>query len=198
MKYIILTALLLVSCKDDNKFIPPPAPYQGWSIGPIINGKNYSVNMPLQMVGNTIEFGPDAEPHYVTKPTGSIANASVIRMRFNIEGGKIYGKGCGEASVGTISLYFQQKNDGWRTDGSRWWTAPASLDHEGEYEIIAPLDGIWGSVMTMNSSTNPMEFTNAKINAGQIGFTFGNCEGLGHGVRATGPVKFTLIDYGVE
>lgn len=60
-----------------------------WSIGPTIRGKNYSFRMPPTMApvreGAAFDFphpAPEAgHVHYVTTPTGSLADARRIVMR---------------------------------------------------------------------------------------------------------------------
>jgi hypothetical protein len=68
----------------------------------------------------------------------------------------------------------------------------------GTYEVIAPLSSRWTSVTQMNSEDNRAEFMAALRNADRIGFTFGGGDGFGHGVYATTPAKFTMLEFKVE
>ena len=62
-----------------------------------------------------------------------------------------------------------------------------------ESEIVAPSmrNGRRFSIWTPGN--NPNEFAAAKASADRVGFTFGNCQGYGHGARATAPVKFVVL-----
>ncbi len=84
--------------------------------------------------------------------------------------------------------------------GGRWWAtfnSPAPIA-AGDHEITVPLNGPWTSVYVMSAAKNITEFTAAKAKAGRVGFTLGGGDGYGHGVRATGPAKFTILDFKVE
>ena len=199
MKTIIALTLLLASCGGDHdspKPRPTPIPVNGWQIGPIIDGKNYSINMPLQpskdSEGWYLDFGPDSEPHYVTFQHGPLNGKSLIRGHFKIEGeGYIFGKAC-PSNPSSITLYFQKRGDDWSTYGNRWWATFATkmpIEVGQEFEIVAPLDGPWTSVMTKTHDNAPMDFAESVRDADRIGFTFGDCESYGHGARATGPVR---------
>lgn len=181
-------------------------PASAWEIGPIRNGRSYSHGpiRPLALGGALgVPIGAGAEPHYVTFRHGSLQGKTQIRMRFRVEGPPgvtIYGAKCPVASPSAVTLYFQHGADNWRTDGGRWWATFASVSLTGpmgETEIVAPLDANWTSVMRMSARTNPGEFAAAKINADRVGFTFANCEGFGHGARATAPVRFVVTSFQV-
>lgn len=172
-----------------------------WEIGPTINGRNYSRGLfgATQLIdGWAFLIGPTAEPHYVTFHYGSLRGKREIRMRFRIEGPPgaiIYGANCPVSSPSAVTLYFQRRGDDWSTDGARWWATFASVPingARGETEIVAPLDATWTSVNTMTAQNNPEEFAAAKADADRVGFTFANCEGYGHGARATLPVRFVI------
>ncbi len=179
-----------------------------WEIGPVIRGKNYSLNMPLRPTQDGdgtwyLEFGPDSGPHYVTYPHGSLVGKSVIRGRFKIEGApgtRIWGKACPD-QPSSLTLFFMSDDPKWRGDGGRWWATFATLrplEVGAEFEVVAPLDGNWTSVMTMTRETGPREFEDALANADRVGFTFGDCESFGHGARATATVRFRVLDFRVE
>lgn len=168
-----LLALLLIGCDGSDGQRPSPA---GWQIGPVINGSNYSKDCPRSFTGS-FQIGP-CEPHYVTKP-GIKVPAS---LTFTLEGGA-QGLKCSPA---TISLYFETSDNDWRTDGGRWWSGTIPLT-PGTHTIRP---GKWTSVLTMTEDTHPQEFARAKANIARVGFTFGDCTGLGHGVK--GKAKFTL------
>ena len=172
MRALALALLLLAGCDDDK----PPAPSGEWAIGPVISGKNYSVNCPRSFTGS-FQIGP-CEPHYVTK-RGSAVPAS---LTFTLDGA-VRGVKCDPAS---ISLYFETSYNDWRTDGGRWWSGTAPLT-PGQHTITA---GKWRSVLGMTEDSHPAEFERAKANIARVGFTFGDCTGLGHGV--SGSARFTV------
>jgi hypothetical protein len=180
-----------------------------WEIGPVIDGKNSSLGLPLRP--DALENGwgfaltPTTEPHYVTAHYGSLAGKSQIKMVYDlqIDGQDHVYPRCCVNEQGVITLYFQRKGDDWNTEGSRWWATFASVPLEpGVHEIVAPLDGRWTSVMTMNAVDSYGVFARAKNEADRIGFTFGggssNDSGYGHGVRSTGPAVFTVRSFTVE
>lgn len=178
-----------------------------WEIGPVIERRNYSLGSPAYAGRNAgelrVAIGPNAEPHYVTFRYGSLSGKRQIRMRFRVEGPRgaiIYGAKCGTGTASAVTLYFQRRGDNWRTDGGRWWAPFASVPLRGpmgEMEIVAPLDANWTSVIEMSARTSPNAFAAAKATADRVGFTFGNCEGLGHGARATQPVRFVVTKFQV-
>lgn len=181
-------------------------PASAWEIGPVINGRNYSpgLSRPSRLAdGFSFTIGPRAEPHYVTFRHGSLAGKSQIRMRFRVEGPRgavIHGAKCPTRSPSAVTLYFQRRGDDWATDGARWWASFAKVTLRGptaETEIVAPLNARWTSVLKMNARTNPNEFAAAKANADRVGFTFANCQGYGHGARATMPVRFVVTSFQV-
>lgn len=181
-------------------------PANAWEIGPTINGRNYSPGLshPSRLAdGFSFAIGPRAEPHYVTFRHGSLAGKSQIRMRFRVEGPRgavIHGAKCPTRSPSAVTLYFQRRGDDWATDGARWWASFAKVTLRGptaETEIVAPLNARWTSVLKMNAQTNPNEFAAAKADADRVGFTFANCQGYGHGARATMPVRFVVTSFQV-
>ncbi|MCO5169187.1 MAG: protease complex subunit PrcB family protein [Planctomycetes bacterium] len=185
-----------------------PMTAESWEIGPVINGKNYSLNMPLRPTQDRdrtwyLEFGPDSGPHYVTFPHGSLVGKSVIRGRFKIEGApgtRIWGKACPD-QPSSLTFFFMSSDPDWYGDGGRWWATFATkrpLEVGTEFEVVARLDANWTSVLTMSHESGPREFEDALANADRVGFTFGDCESFGHGARATATVRFRVLDFRVE
>lgn len=179
MKYqLAALALLLAGCGGNGS----PAS-NGWEIGPTIDGRNYSIGT---VQGNVIQV---QDVHYITRAaTGPLTGT--MSVSFNLSA-PLTGTKCGGA---TASIYFQQRGDDWATDGKRWWAkfAMVQLDHAGDYTMTAPMDGPWTSVLTMTAKDSPEAFAAAKADPSRVGFTLGNCEGLGHG--ATGPGTITIND----
>jgi hypothetical protein len=181
---------------------------QNWEIGPVINGANYSVGMPLSPTqtadGWAFDFplGPGSV-HYVTFPFGSLAGKTRIIMHYRIEADpdvQIVPVCCASLPAIGPTLFFQQQGDDWNTDGMRWW---ATFDTKfpivaGDYELSVPLDGAWTSVFTMTAQSNPQQFATAKNSAARIGFTLGGGDGYGHGVYATGRARLVVTEFKVE
>lgn len=179
-----------------------------WEIGPIINGKNYSVGMPLNPTQTSDGWAFDfplspGSVHYVTFQSGSLVGKTHIVVHYRIETNsnvQLFPVCCAQlASIGP-TLYFQEKGDNWSTDGMRWWATFAAPNpiQSGDYTLDVPLDGAWTSVNTMTAASNPIEFTNAKQNAARVGFTFGGGDGYGHGVYANGTARFVLESFSLE
>ena len=215
--------LSLASCGGDGgEVISGPYPPQGggaspmeasaWSFGPVINGRNYSVGMPSHPTSNgdgSWSFNVPERPgsvHYVTMPSGSLAGKSRIVLHYRLEAadGVTLSPTKYPQMAPSLSLYFQRAGDDWSGTGQyetyRWWATFAAVMNltPGEGEIVAPLDGKWTAVQTSSATTNRSAFDAAKANAAVVGFTFGGGDGWGHGVSASGPAKFTVLDFRIE
>ncbi len=199
-----LAALLVLSACDGKDSQPARGgDSTAWQIGPVIDGKNYSKGLP-KTTAASFTISPTAEPHYITRPTGSLAGKQRIRARFKVEGpadAVIHGAGCPVTSPSALTLYFEVNGPDWNMDGGRWWAKTQRhrpLLVNTEFEIVASFSEEWGSVQSMTSTKNPARFAKDRADAGRIGFTFANCEGSGHGAVATAPVQFTLLEWRVE
>ena len=181
---------------------------QDWQIGPEIRGKNYSEGVPSVMTdshyGPSFVFpaGPNGQVKYVTKKTGSLANAQSLTIRYRIDAAPRTRFVANErpGSPAMLSLYFQRRGDNWSAKNRyatyRWYsvnnkTLPLA---PGEYSITIDFDDEWRAVMGAQSRNNPA-FFDALRNAEHIGFVFGWSRGRGHGVHATGPARFTLLEF---
>lgn len=183
-----------------------------WVIGPIIRGRNYSVGMPLHPTprrdgGMHIDL-PRApgSVHYVTFGHGSLRGKRRIVMRYRVQ------MDPGVQIVPTkfptfpsiITLYFQRAGDNWMARRSfeayRWYATFASHSpiKAGEYEIVAPLNGLWTAVEKSTARNNPAAFHAAVAEADQVGFVLGGGDGYGHGVSATGRARLIVTSFRVE
>jgi hypothetical protein len=194
MRIVLFLFLLLAACGDDGDRITKP-PAGEWSIGPAIDGRNYSVGLPASTNGS-FDIGPTAEPHYVTKATGPLSDAAIIRFRYRIDGPA----DTTFTPCARVTPHFQKRGDDWKTEGYRWWATfaegPLTI---GEHEIAAPLDGKWTGVYAgTTAETHPAAFSSAKANAVRVGFTFGDCESSGHGAQADKLVRFTILAFDVS
>jgi hypothetical protein len=187
---------------------PPPAPLSAnWQLGPIINGKNYSVGTdwypatgnftwPVAQKGLPREQTPG--PHYLTKPCSGIQGRS-IRVSYTVTGdGKFFGSVGGQSDFVYLCVFFRViPGDNWGgIDGFRWWSETQFPITPGSHTIeVALSHPAWVSVMGKGT---PDLFTNAMMTAGEIGVTFGNDEGRGHGVSSeTGNSAFVLESFEV-
>lgn len=205
---IVAAAALLTSCGGAKRDEEPAA---GWSIGPVVNGKNKSAGAVIEPAeGAEAAFWIPTAPghvHYVTKRHGPLLGAKQLRLRYRLE----QPEGASLAAYSDprypamLTLYFQQKGDTWTTSGEyetyRWYAtfATATPIPLGEHEIVAPLDGLWGATQVSTSVSNPAGFQKALNDTARVGFVLGGGDGYGHGVQAVGaPARFTIISFTVE
>ena len=217
MKALVLTALaaLAIASCDDGTDAPKPRqmPTGVWEIGPIIDGKSLSPGMPPFAVAGADGYSfeipfPDkaaGHVHYVTKATGSLYGKARLVLRYRIDAAPdtVIEPQAAPGAPSMLSLYFQRRGDDWSGRGIyeafRWYSPVIDMPvTPGEHEITAPLDGEWTAVMTSSASSNPDGFRAALINAERVGFVLGGGDGRGHGVYATAPARFVILDYRVE
>ena len=208
-----LAALAFLAACGDTADAAGKAPGASeWTIGPIIRGRNYSVNVPLRPTARPgggfyidLPRGPGSV-HYVTFPHGSLAGKSRIVMRYRIEadrGVRILASSDGR-SPSMLTLYFQRGGDNWSGRRSfetyRWYATFATHTPltAGEHVMVAPLAANWTAVGTSTARTNPGAFRAAVANADQVGFVLGGGDGYGHGVYATGRARLIVTDFRVE
>ncbi|WP_417318562.1 hypothetical protein [Erythrobacter aureus] len=214
MRYIFAPIALVLAHTATVANATPPA--IDWEIGPIIRGQNYSVNMPLTPMPTKdgwafdFPFATKAEGHvhYVTFDPGSLGGASEIKVRFRVDAreGTRFVPQEHPHLPGTVSLFFQRRGDNWSAKGRyalyRWY-APAHTVQEiapGVHEMTARLDDpLWGSVVGgMKSGGRPRAFETALANANRVGLVFGSTAARGHGVYATAPARFELLDFEIR
>lgn len=210
MKRIALIAAAACTLAAGTAAAAPPADL--WEIGPIIRGKNYSYRMPLRpeetRAGASFEIpGPtaaDGHVHYLTVPTRPLAGARRITLTYRIDAGP------GTRFVpqesphlpATLSLYFQRAGDGWTMRQPDWrWYAPTNRTmplRPGTHTVSIGLDENWIAMTGPAAHANPHGFRAALAETARVGFTFGSEGGRGHGVYATRPARFTILDFRVE
>ena len=107
---------------------------------------------------------------------------------------------------GTVSLFFQRRGDNWSARGRyalyRWY-APAHTVQEiapGIHEMTVRLDDpAWGSVVGgIKAGDRPRAFERSLANASRVGLVFGSTAARGHGVYATAPARFELLDFEIR
>lgn len=214
MKTIAITSAFLFACLTAAGAVA--APYAGeWEIGPVIRGKNYSVNMPPSpsptRTGWTFDFpvgsAAAGHVHYVTFRPGSLAGKTriVVRYRIDAAAGTQFVPQANPNLAGTVSLYVQRSGDNWTARGSyryyRWYAPSASVRElaPGVGEISVALDDPqWISVLGQPAADNPHAMMEALADIERVGLVFGSSNARGHGVFATQPAKFTLTSFRVE
>lgn len=187
----------------------PPA--DAWEIGPFIKGRNYSVGMPVRPAdgrdGATFAIpGPTAAQghvHYVTLPVRSLEGARRITLRYRIDaprGTQFVQQEAPQAAPGTLSLYFQRRGDSWsaRHPDYRWYSPRDVPLTPGVHEVSVGLDEDWIAMMGPTAHQNRAGFARALAGAHRVGFTFGGSNGRGHGVYATRPARFTVLDFRID
>lgn len=183
-----------------------------WTIGPIIEGRQYSRGMGLRPVphpggGWHIDIPPPpGSVNYVTFRHGSLSGKRRIVMHYRVElapGVRITPrKSPGAPSM--ITLYVQRRGDNWSGLGPfetyRWFASFAmhSPITPGDHVLSAPLDGNWTAIQSSTARSAPAAFRAALADADQVGFVLGGGDGLGHGVNATGPARLVVTSFRVE
>jgi hypothetical protein len=216
LRSILLVATLLAACSDGAvaESGPPtnhPRPDQ-WTIGPIIDGRDYSRGMKLHPTpdpGGAWHIDLPRVPgsvHYVTFRHGPLAGRTRIVMRYRIDAdpGVRIVPATAPNLPSVISLYFQRGGDDWSGEGRfeayRWYATFASQSPvaPGVHEMIAALDGNWTAVERSSARNNRVAFRAALAAADRVGFVLGGGTGYGHGVQATGRARLTMLDFRVE
>ena len=221
MKKLLIAslALALSACADGYKSpslkVSNPAVASAWEVGPILDGKSKSINVPARPYSHPLGLAidipyPNADAghvHYVTFNAGDLAGKSKLTLRYRIEladGAQLRAASPPDWTGPTLlTLFFQRCGDNWTAVGAyesyRWFASFATVIPEaGDGEITVPLDGEWTAVMSSSRSSYPKGFRDALADTCRVGFVLGGGDGLGHGVYATGPARFIIKEFRVE
>ena len=186
---------------------------QAWEIGPWVRGKNYSVGMPERPAqarngGLAVEFPRMGQGEWdaMTTPIGPLAGARAITVRYRIDAGPRTRFVAVETPdrAATVSLYFPQAGAHWTgRDRFASYRGYAPLEQvmelpPGEHVMRVPIDGQWTNVMGKPRSEQAAGFRNALRETATLGLAFGSVTRRSHGVAATGPATFTLLDVSIE
>jgi len=176
---------------------------RGWFIGPVVRGDDYSGGMPdrpsLQGKGWYFDFpnSPSEGVDYVQwfDAPNSLVGKNKISIRFRVTGGGFTPHDYPDR-IATVGLEFQRRGDDWSSQGImelyRWYSRPRLVLKEGEYTLSVPLDAAsWGSV---HHKRDDAMFTAALADIDNVSLVFGSAGGAGHGVFATQPSRFTLLE----
>ena len=207
---LALLASSFTLCLAGIAVAAPPA--DAWDIGPVIKGKNYSVGMPTTLSpsreGAYFDFpGPtarDGHVHYVTLPVRDLRGARSVTLRYRIDAapGTRFVPQEHTDRTAMLTMYLQRRGDSWtkRHPDHRWY-APASRMvalKPGTNEVTIRFDENWKSVFSNDRTKDPRAFEAALRDAARIGFVFGSQGGRGHGVYATRPARFTVLDFRID
>lgn len=211
MKNIALIASAFAALAAGTAVAAGP-PAEAWEIGPIIRGKNYSRGMPLRpddgRAGPSFEIpGPTAangHVHYLTIPTRPLAGARRITLKYRIDAAPgtrfVPQEVPGERAM--LSLYFQRGGDSWTSRHPDWrWYAPNDRIvalRPGTHTVSIGLDENWIAMTGSDAHGNPRGFEAALAQTQRVGFVLGSPGLRGHGVYATAPARFTILDFRIE
>jgi hypothetical protein len=196
MRRLSILVLVLLAAFGAPESLGNPMDPLTWTIGPIINGRNYSHGMPLRPTANPgggwyFDFPQADGVHYVTRAPTEVGRHSV-RMVFEIQGDATFKEVAGDGP-GLVRLYIQRRGDNWSWDRAsyRFWSRPLELKpgkHEMVY-VFAP--ELWTNV---GGQTDAAGLQAALADLENVGFTFGG-KFAGHGVYAVGSARFVLTEY---
>jgi hypothetical protein len=213
--FFMFVALGLASCNSSTPDNPPTPtttdqqPASAWTIGPIIDGKDYSTGPqhPTPTPAGpsfAIPLNPGSV-HYITYHHGPLTGATTFTLHYRIDAapGVEIKPISNPAQQSILALYFQRAGDNWsgtgKYDGYRWYSSARNMPvTPGDHTITASITDNWGGVETFNNKTNATEFRDAWDNADEIGFCIGGGTGVCHGVFATGKATLTILDFSVE
>lgn len=192
----------------------PPA--QEWSIGPVIKGRNYSVGVPGTLSpghdgpGFDFPVAGDRKPghvHYVMLDTGPLPPDATITVRYRVDaapGTRFVPQEVPDQTA-TVSLVMQRRGDNWTAkrgfEHYRWYVPPAKVERLGpgvRTMTIRLDDPGWGSVFGATGAQHPRAFAAALDDLEGVGLVFGSMDLRGHGVYATAPARFTLLDFSIR
>lgn len=174
-------------------------PWRGWIIGPVTRFESRSKGLPLRPVkhgdGWYFDFPHPhraaGHVHYVQNfSIGNLWGVEAIRLRYRVDGDVTFCPQETPDKQASVSLMIQRPWDTWRKDFHRWFYRIDDLK-PGVFDVTIPMEN-WVSVYGKKSGNNPVEFNDALQDTWNLALVFGGPSGLGHGVYATGPARFTL------
>lgn len=191
------------------------APASAWEIGPVIDGRNYSVGLPRRpaatRTGWQFDFPyptrDDGHVHAVSFDPGPLDRATRIVVRYRVDAHRSARFVPQEqpGTPATVSLILQRARDDWSGRGRygsyRWYAPAAGIKTiaPGEHEIAVRLDRLdWTNVNGQPAVTDPRGFRAALADTSRIGLVFGSTSMRGHGVYATASARFTLLSFRIE
>lgn len=142
----------------------------------------------------------------LTTAIGPLAGARQITLTYRVDAARGTSFVADEMpnEPATISLYFQRADDNWSSRGrsaSNRWYSPAHAVvplRPGRFTISVGLDEAWTNVNGTPNQQDPDGFEGALENTARIGMAFGSPSRRSHGVYATGPARFTLLNWDIR
>ena len=189
-----------------------------WQIGPWIywrkKWRNYSKGMPYRPTQSGENWYFDfpypnkaaGHVHYVTFRHGPLEGAEKIRLKYRIDAApdtRFVGQEVPWHEA-TLSLYFQRRGDRWKGtapwNGYRWYAPREKMVplKPGTHEVTIRLDEPWVTVLHKTRNEELGYFKRAIARTDRVGFVFGTKTRRGHGVYATAPARFTMLEFEVE
>lgn len=184
-----------------------------WDIGPWVRGRNYSVGMPAHPTpgaNGSVSFAfprtGSGEIDAMTTAVYPLDGAQQLTMRYRIDApaGTRFVPSENPEQTATVSLYFQRARDTWTAKGKyasyRWYVPARAVIPlaPGEHTVTVRFDERWTNVNGQPNSSDPAGFRAALRDTSQIGIAFGWMGRRSHGVHATGPARFTLLDLDIR
>ncbi len=181
----------------------PITPNNPWTIGPIVNGANYSQGMPPQPTvegaGWFFDFplGPPGV-HGMTRPWGSVGGGT-LTMSYQVDGAATFievdAPDPSAPGPGKVRLFLQRSGDDWSGAGERasyrWYSQPLNLA-PGPATLSVPLTPEnWTNVY---GQPDPAGFAACLANLATVGMGFGGSFAM-HGAYATSPASFHLREF---
>ncbi len=203
--------LLLAACGGAGgkapQGTPPPVQdgvelsYQGWNLGPIIKGTNYSPGAVKQAGGVvSVHVPPGAELDAMIHPVSSLKGE--LTFDYTVTG-TFYQVEHPE-NPGLMSVMFQRKGDDWYakngTEWHRWYSLDTFTLAPGDHSGSVSFDDLsqWISVWGQPAASNAAQYNEAKDHVANLQFVFGGPGGRGHGVASVDGATFTLTSVAVK
>lgn len=199
MKSFTLVTLLLVSCSSGGGShshpIPVPQPaISAWTIGPVIDGVNYSKGMPahptMQGVNWYFDFPQSGHVDYVS---GRPAVGPVVTMRFSVSGSGFKPANDTSNVPAKVGLCLQRKGDNWSGAGVyqqyRLFSKARVTLKAGEGQQLVASE--WTDVQ--GKPVGPEVVLVVLSNLDNVAVVFGG-QFAGHGVYSTEKSRFTMLE----
>ena len=176
-----------------------------WEIGPWIDGKTRSPNMPRYMARNpdgshSFTFPASNGVHYVYRASGPLRVGGNIRLLAEITGnGEFKPVGTGDIEPCDLQLYIERSDNGWQAHDpfERMFTKAAMPLKFGVIDWTVPLTWEhWEGVV--EHLQDEAKFKDCLARTKSVGGGFGGAMFAGHGVYVrAGNAQFTLRKYEV-
>jgi hypothetical protein len=201
-----------------------PMSASSWTIGPVINGTNYSPGMPPHPTadgkgGWYFDFPkscgkqPDCSVHYVSARVAGIKPKVEVSARFSITASPDAVWNCklienptepyDPAGIASMTIMLERTGDDQTmtdTYGRTYAWAQRTVLAAGDYTVTVPLTpDKWINVTGRSETESPTQFQSLLNNLGDVAVVFGGCGFAGHGVQMQqGSARFTMTSYPIH